>query len=274
MHGAGFDCGGRPVARMIGWRAGMSGGFIDVGRIEWASAARILGGVVGLGLFVGALLRIGMEFGLFGGLTEPPSEDFVDRILTIYADVTNRWPIEFTALIAFAIAFAGLAALGPVLGRLASPADARGGFVMVAFLGLGGMGLASQLLQIGAMPFLTSPELCECGLREHEIMAREVVINTIFGVQLWLVVGALVLAVPGLILAGSLGVEAGMPPAWRWLSLLIALASLVLAVLAVLEAYPYDLAVLALSSGVLFPIWAIWLGTRARELWGSAAVEP
>ena len=54
-----------------------------------------------------------------------------------------------------------------------------------------------QLLQIGSLPYLTSPELCECGLREHEIMAREVVINTLFGVQLWLVVGALVLAAPG-----------------------------------------------------------------------------
>ncbi len=69
-----------------------------------------------------------------------------------------------------------------------------------------------------ALPFLTSPELCECGLREHEIMAREVVINTLFGVQLWLVVGALVLAAPGVLLAGSLGADAGMPPAWRWLS--------------------------------------------------------
>ena len=245
-----------------------------MGRIEWASAARILGWVVGLGLLVGALIQLALQFELVGGLTEPPSDDFVDRILTIYADVTNRWPIEFTLHVAFALGFAGLASLGPVLGRLASPADARGGLVMVAFLGLGGMGLASQLLQIGAVPFLTSPELCECGLREHEIMAREVVINTIFGVQLWLVVGALVLAVPGFILAGSLGADAGMPPAWRWLSLLIALASIVLVVLAVLEAFPYDQYVLGLTAGILVPIWAIWLAMRAPALWGAGAGEP
>ena len=211
-----------------------------MGRIEWASAARILGWVIGLSLLVGTVLRMVLQFELVGGLTEPPTDDFVDRIMTIYADVTNRWPIEFTSLTAVAIGFAGLASLGPVLGRLASPADARGGLVMVAFLGLGGIGLASQLIQIGALPFLTSPELCECGLREEEIMAREVVINTIFGVQLWLVVGALVLAAPGIWLAGSLGADAGMPPAWRWLSLLIALAALVLVVLVVLEAFPFD----------------------------------
>jgi hypothetical protein len=240
-----------------------------VGRIEWASAARILGWVIGISLLVGAVTRMAIELELVGGLTEPPSDDFVDRILTIYADVTNRWPIEFTSLTAFAIGFAGLAGLGPVLGRLASSADARGGLVMVAFLGLGGMGLAAQLLQLGALPFLTSPELCECGLREEEIMAREVVINTIFGVQLWLVVGALVLAAPGIWLAGSLGADAGMPAAWRWLSLLIALAGLVLAVLTVLEAYPYDQYLLALTAGILVPIWAIWLAIRASEIWGT-----
>ena len=142
---------------------------------------------------------------------------------------------------------------------------------MVALLGLGGFGMASQLLQIGSVPFLTSPELCECGLREHEIMAREVVVNTIFGVQLWLAVGAIVLAAPGIWLAGSLGADAGMPPAWRWLSVLIALASIVLAVLAVLEAYPFDLYTLGLTSGILVPIWAIWLAMRARDLWGESA---
>ena len=245
-----------------------------MGRIEWASAARILGWLVGISLLVGAVIRMGIELELFGGLTEPPSEDFVDRILTVYTDVTNRWPVEFTSLIAFAIGFAGLASLGPVLGRLASRTDARGGLVMAAFLGLGGLGLASQLLQIGALPSLTSPELCECGLREHEIMAREVVINTIFGVQLWLVVGALVMAVPGILLAGSLGADAGMPSTWRWLSVLIALASLVLAVLAVLEAFPFDQYLLAAIAGILVPIWAIWLALRAPEVWRAGAEGP
>jgi hypothetical protein len=245
-----------------------------VGRIEWASAARILGWVVGLGLLVGAVIRLVLSSEVLGLPDIPPEADFVDRILTINAFQTSLWPLEFTSFVAFAIGFAALASLGPVLGRLASGDDARGGLIMVAFLALGGMGLASQLIQIGSIPFLTSTELCECGLREHEIMAREVVINTMFGVQLWLAVGAIVLAVPGILLAGSLGADAGMPPAWRWLSLLIALASLVLVVLAVLQAFPYDQIALALTAGILVPIWAIWLAIRAPEIWGPEAVEP
>lgn len=244
---------------------------MNVGRIEWASAARVLGWVIGISLLVGAITRMALESGLLGMPPEPPTDDFVDRILTIYAFRSSLWPIEFTSFVAFAIGFAALAALGPVLGRLASDDDARGGLVMVTLFGLGGLGLASQLLQIGSTPFLTSPELCDCGLREHEIMAREVVINAIFGVQLWLVVGALVLAVPGLWFAGSLGADAGMPQAWRWLSVLIALLSIVLAVLALLEAFPFDQYVLGLTAGILVPIWAIWLASRSREVFGDEA---
>lgn len=242
-------------------------------RIEWASAARILGWMVGLGLLVGAVIRLILSFGVLGHPPEPPTDDFVDRTLTFYAFVTSQWPIEFTGFAAIAIGFAALAMLGPVIGRLASEADARRGLVGVTFLVLGGAGLASQLIPIGALPFLQSPELCECGLREHEVMAREVAINTIFGVQQWLVIGALVLAVPGFLLAGALGDEAGMPSAWRWLSYLIPVASLVLAALVVLEAFPFDEYVLGLIAGILVPIWAVWLAIRAPDLWGESIAE-
>jgi hypothetical protein len=249
---------------------------MNVGRIEWASAARVLGWVIGISLLVGTIIRLALSFELFPLPEIAPDADFVDRILTIYAFQSSLWPLEFTSFVAFAIGFAALASLGPVLRRLASDDDARGGLVMVALLALGGLGLASQLLQIGSLPFLTSPELCECGLREHEIMAREVVINAAFGVQLWLVVGALVLAAPGVWLAGSLGADAGMPQAWRWLSTLIAVAAIVLAVLAVLQAFPFDQYVLGLTAGILVPIWAIWLASRSREVFGDEppAAEP
>lgn len=245
-----------------------------MGRIEWASAARVLAWVIAIGLFVGTIIRVALSFELLGQPPEPPTDDFVDRTLTFYTFATSQWPIEFTSFAAFAIGFAALAALGPVLGRLASDDDARGGLVMVTLLGLGGIGLASQLVPLGALPFLTFPELCECGLREHEVMAREVVNGTIFNVQIWMTVGALVLAAPGLWLAGSLGADAGMPAAWRWLSLLIGLASVVLAVLAVLYAFPFDQYVLGLTAGILVPIWAIWLARRAPQLWGTPAGEP
>ena len=144
---------------------------------------------------------------------------------------------------------------------------------MVTLLGLGAIGLASQLVPIGALPFLTRPELCECGLREHEVMAREVAIGTIFNVERWLLVGSLLLSIPGFLLAGSLGAEAGMPSAWRWLSYAIPVASIVLAVLVYMYAFPFDDYFFGLTGGILVPIWAIWLALRARDVWGEEAYE-
>ena len=242
-----------------------------MGRIEWASAARILGWVIAIGLLVGAAIRLALSFELFGGPPLPPPENFVDNVMTYYEFATSQWPIEFVGAAATAIAFAALAMLGPVLGRLATDADARGGLVMVTFLGLGGIGLAAQLLQIGAVPFITRPEVCECGLAESELMAREVANGLVFDIQLWLIVGALLLAVPGLLLAGSLGAEAGMPPVWRWLSVVIAAAAVVLAVLSVIRLFPFDQYALGVTAGILVPVWAIWLARRAGAVWGGVS---
>jgi hypothetical protein len=243
-----------------------------VGRIEWASAARILGWVAGIGLLAGTLIRLLLTFDVFGRPSGPLSEDFVDSNLAFYTFATSQWPIEFAGFAAITIGFAALAALGPVLGRLAPDDDARGSLVMATLLGLGGLGVASQLVPIGALPYLTNPELCECGLREHEIMAREVVNNTIFNVERWLIVGSLLLAIPGFILAGSLGGDAGMPSGWRWLSYLIPVAAIVLAVLVWMYAFPFDDIAFGVTGGVLVPIWAIWLATRASELWKAEDV--
>jgi len=104
-------------------------------------------------------------------------------------------------------------------------------------------------------------------------MAREVVSGTIIGVQLWMVVGALVLAVSGFLLAGSLDGDAGMPTAWRWLSYLIPVASLVLAVLAILQAFPFDQYVLGLTASILVPIWAVWLAMPPRARGNDVATR-
>ncbi len=245
-----------------------------MGRIEWASAARVLGWVAGFGLFVGVLIRAALAFELFGSPPEPPTDDFVDRNLTFYAFATSQWPIEMTSFAAFAIGFAALATLGLLMRRLASDDDARGELAMITILGLGFIGLASQLVPIGALPFLTSPELCECGLRNEEVMAREMINGTIFNVERWLLVGSLLLAIPGFLIAGSLGNEAGMPSAWRWLSYLIPVASIVLAPLVYLYAFPFDDYLLGITFGILLPLWAIWLARRAPVLWNDEAEEP
>ena len=52
--------------------------------------------------------------------------------------------------------------------------------------------------------------------------------------------------------------------------MLIELASIVLAVFALLEAFSFDQYLLGLTAGILVPIWAIWLASRSRDLFGDS----
>ena len=63
-----------------------------MGRIEWASAARILGWVIGISLFVGAVIRVALSFEVFPLPEIPPDADFVDRLLTICEHQSSLWP--------------------------------------------------------------------------------------------------------------------------------------------------------------------------------------
>jgi hypothetical protein len=237
-----------------------------MGRIEWASAARILAWVIGVSFLLGAVLQLVLAFDLLG----PPPErlpDFIGWTVAYYGWLQSQWPVVLAATVAFGIGFAALGLMGPMIGRLADSVDARRSLVSAAFLGAGGIGLASQLLWLGVFPATTSPQYCDCGFMAEEIMSREMIQTAALGVQRWMIVGAVVLLVPGYLAAGTLGREAGMPVAWWWVSVSIAVLAVVLAVLAVAEAYPFDVLVIALVAGLLTPIWAIWLARRAAQVW-------
>ncbi|MDQ2941703.1 MAG: hypothetical protein M3R05_05885 [Chloroflexota bacterium] len=42
---------------------------------------------------------------------------------------------------------------------------------------------------------------------------------------------------------------------------------LISAILPVFNLFSFDMLLIALIAGMLFPIWAIWLALRARDLW-------
>jgi hypothetical protein len=143
--------------------------------------------------------------------------------------------------------------------------------VTAAFLGAGGLGAASQLLWLGVKPAATSTQYCECGLLAEEIMSRLMVLNAAGSAQTWLVSGASLLAAVGVVTGGSLGREAGMPAAWLSLSLVTAALAVVAAVLPIFGLFPIDVLAVAFVAGILVPIWAISLATRAWDVWTPKA---
>jgi hypothetical protein len=240
-------------------------------RIEWPTLARALAWMVAVTFVGGTVVVLAFAFELFGSPPEP-MDDFIDSIVAEFAANQALWPFELAGTALFALGFLALAALGPVLGSLAAPGDARQGLVSASFLAAGGLGTASQLLWIGTRAVAMDPHYCECGLRAEEIMSRLMAINIVTSVQALLISGALVAAAVGVVTAGALGRERGMPTGWRWLAWVIAVVAVIGAITPLLRIYPVDALITALVAGILTPIWLLWLAARARDVWATASV--
>ena len=238
--------------------------------IEWPSLARALAWIMAVAFVASTVLLLLLNLNVFGA---PPfgGRDFLDEVLADFEWQQTQWPFDFAASALLAVGFLALGALGPVLARLAAETDARRGLVAAAFLGAGGLGAASQLDYLGAKPIATNPQYCECGFLAEEIMSRLMILDVVTGIQTWLISGSLVAAAVGLVIAGMLGREAGMPSQWLWLALVGAALAVVLAVVGAVfppfVVYPLDVILIVLVAGIAVPIWAIWLAARAGEIW-------
>jgi len=234
-------------------------------QFDWPAGVRLLGLLVTAFFFAAAVLQGLLAFDVLGA-PPPPQEDFIERTIDFFEWQQSHWPVEFAATALFAMGFVALGGLGALLARLASRGDARRVLVPAAYVGAGGIGAASGLFWLGVKPIATSPQYCDCGLRAEEIMSRLMVLNVAESVQLWVVIGAIVLAALGAVMVAGIGRAAGMPGGWVWLTLVIAIVSLASTILAVAGAYPFDQLTLLLVAGVLVPIWALWLAIRADSL--------
>jgi hypothetical protein len=236
-----------------------------VKRVNWTDAVRLLALLVTAFFFVAAVLQAVLAFDLTGA--RPPEQaDFIEQTIDLFSWHQSRWPMEFAATALFALGFAALGGLGVLLSRLADGSDVRRHLTGAAYVGASVVGVVSQLFWLGAKPITTSPQYCDCGFRQEEIMSRLMILSVAEGVQLWMVLGAIVLAAAGVFLTIGLGREAGMPVGWTWLSAVIVILSVAAAVLAVLGAYPFDQLSVLLVAGFLVPIWALWLAARVPTL--------
>ena len=236
-----------------------------VRRFDWATTLRALALLVTAFFFAAAVLQAVLAFDVLGAAPRE-QDDFIEQTIDLFTWEQSRWPVEFAATALFGLGFLALGGLGVLLSRLAATADPRRLLTTSAFLGAAGIGAASQLMWLGVKPIATSPQYCSCGLRAEEIMSRLMILGVGSVVQVWLVIGALLLLAFGTVLLAGIGREHGMSSRWVWLSLAIAALSVAIAILSVLSAYPVDQLVLLVTAGILTPIWALWLATSADML--------
>jgi hypothetical protein len=189
--------------------------------------------------------------------------DFVDRLVAIRTDNERQFPFVIIGSLATLGVYLITAMLGVVLRAWALPTSARDAMTLLLVFG-GVVGIVSQLMNIGVGD-AARPFYCDCGYRAEEVIGLDSALNVARSMINWLTIGAVTFVGIGVVLASGV---VQVSSAWRLLSYAIAIGVLgaaairVLASLVFIEAFdPFQLSdlIVAFTTGILVPIWAIVL---------------
>jgi hypothetical protein len=201
----------------------------------------------------------------------------VDRILAGFEHAQEHWLEDLTSSLLFATAFAGIAVLGLVLRHATNRDDPRSGLMAVGFIVAGILGVAVQLIYLGATEAATSPEYCDCGFVAEELVSREMIRIVADSIVFWLTGGVVVMFAVGLLaFAGIAGSAAWVPAGLAVFARVVAVLGLIsvawdhVAVPLLIETgTDFDFFMLSqvitiAFAGILLPLWAAWLARAAR----------
>jgi hypothetical protein len=217
------------------------------------------------GLFVAAtVVHLADQLNLF---VQPPnlpeSTNLVDRVLASINYRHDVWPSYFGANLLLALAFVALTGLGFALAARIPASDERRAVLAAALVVGGILGAVGQLILIGSVKASIDIPYCDCGFKQQEIVSQVWALMVTQGAQEWLVNGALLLGAIGIAVAGNVFGSGLMPERWTWLSWGISALVILSLVLGFADLFGDVQTVLTgLLTGILIPIWAIWLGLR------------
>jgi hypothetical protein len=241
---------------------------------DWRTWGRWLAAIAGVSFALGALLTLIDALNLTAPAPSfPGGAALPDRILAILQNQSQRFPVVFIASLVAIVAFASLAALGPVIRRAFGGAHDPRGNVLVGALALGGaIGVIGQLVFIGGQAVASDSTYCECAFRDPQLIARGGVLDLVSSINAWMTWGTIAFFAVGLIAVAS-HPAAGLVAPRRWITLSWTLATLMALVALVGAGFP-PLAQSAkwdvdptLVTGVpslvvllvLVPWWSFWL---------------
>ena len=220
---------------------------------------------VGILFLLGTALQLVDLLNLYATPPEPSGPlNMVEQRLAGQEYRVAIWPIFFLTNLSFGVAFVAIAGLGLALASWLASGDPQR-IVIQTSLGVAGvLGAVAQLILIGATQVTVDLAYCDCGFKETEIVSQIWAQMLADGASNWLLNGALVLAAIG-VLAVDVAFRARMPVAWdivSWLTAIGTFASIVVGVLHL--GGELGLYLLLAVSGVLVPIWTIWMGLSLR----------
>ena len=94
-------------------------------RLEWPTAIKVIVGLMVAGMVAGTVLLVIQVNGLIAPFPEETGV-FTEDIQAGNEFITSQYPLDFTQGALFALGFAALGLLGPLLARLSGPGDSRG----------------------------------------------------------------------------------------------------------------------------------------------------
>jgi len=214
------------------------------------------------------ILTLVLSFDLLGA---PPTIDstldFPSRVLAGQEFERSRWPVDLAGSLLFAGLFGAIVLLGSLLTRRTGRVEILG---MLA--GGGILGIASQLIYVGAHQTAIDIGYCDCGFKTEEVISQVWGLMLADGIADWLLQAAAVLLAIGVAYAGRVLAVREMPAGWKTLSYVLVASLLIGVALGFAKVDgPVPELIVGLSAGVLLPIWAGWLAMRLPE---QTAAEP
>ncbi|HZM72490.1 MAG TPA: hypothetical protein VFC71_03875 [Candidatus Polarisedimenticolia bacterium] len=226
-----------------------------------ARTVRWLAWSVGILFLVGTALQLVDALNLYA--TPPAGEpaNMVEGRLGSYGYRVAIWPVFFLSNLSFGVAFVALTGLGFALASWLPSGDARR-IGIATSLGVAGiLGAAGQLIIIGAAKATIDIQYCDCGFRDTEIVSQIWAQMIAEGAAFWLINGGVVLSAIGIIAVASAFREAVSPTlnVVGWVTAVGLVAGVVIPQMSI---GPQELGLWlqVVVSGVLVPVWVIWLG--------------
>jgi hypothetical protein len=202
----------------------------------------------------------------------PPGRDFVADTVAFFQNEQERWPQDLTANLLFGLGFLLLVPIGLILRQRFGRDDLRATIGSSAFAVAGVIGVAAQLIFVGASEVAIDPQYCQCEYAPEQIISQNRALAMAEGSQRWLLIGFLLLASVGFFLLGRAALDRGiLGRGWGYLSLAAAALTLVGFLAAFFQAEQvFELAVAA-GAGVVLPVWALILAQRWETVSASEA---
>lgn len=234
---------------------------------------RVLAWFIAISLAAATVLYAAITFDLIAPRPNlPDNAGLIDNLLAQGAHLRAIWSADLGSSLLYALGFMATVLIARPLASLARPGDARAGAMTGAFLAAGIVGIVAQLMYIGTHDVINAIAYCDCGFIEQEVISQSWARFLSDSAVSWLINGTGVLLLAGFALAGAAVGGATMPVGWRylsWATALVLLSNVVVGVIGVDD--PVGPILIAVETGILIPIWAIWLGWSAPEAAAAAA---